>query len=177
MFYTLTGRSIPARNQRRARLRTIGSCVCLWLSVAAAHAQDMLPEIAPSPEYAPDEVVGIQMRALGSNDSPRENAGIEITFRFASPSNRKVTGPLERFEGLFLNPAYSPMLNHSRLEVGPATLTDGIATVPVLVVDRSGKSVGYMFSLSQQHDPPYEDCWMTDSVIPIHIPPDTTSIL
>ena len=155
----------------------MGLFACLWLHAAAVNAQELLPEIAPSPEYAPDEVVGIQMRALGSNDSPRENAGIEISFRFASPNNRKVTGPLERFQGLFLNPAYSPMLNHSRLEVGPASFSYGIATVPVLVIDRAGKSIGYMFSLSQQDEAPYEDCWMTDSVIPIHIPSDTTSVL
>jgi hypothetical protein len=155
---------------------TLLACL-LILANSNAVSDELFPEIAPSPQYAPNEVVGIQMRALGNNDSPQENAGIEITFRFASPSNRTVTGPLEKFQGLFLSPTYKPMLNHARLEVGPATLAGDTAMVPVLVIDSHGKSIGYMFSLSQQTEPPYEDCWMTDSVIPVSIPPDTTSIL
>ena len=153
----------------------IACMTMIYCGTAAAY--ELFPEIAPSPEYAAEEVVGIQMRALGKNDSPRENAGIEITFRFASPSNRKVTGPLDRFQNLFLNPAYKPMINHSQLEVGVATYEGDSATVPVLVIDSNGGSSGFMFSLTRQTVPPYEDCWMTDSVIPVRIPKDTTSIL
>ena len=36
--------------------------------VPTASASDLFPEIAPAPEYEPDEVVGIQMRALGTNN-------------------------------------------------------------------------------------------------------------
>ncbi len=55
-----------------------------------AASGELYPEIKPDPVYTPDEVVGIQMRALGKNNQPYDNAGIELTFRFASPGNKKI---------------------------------------------------------------------------------------
>lgn len=140
-------------------------------------ANELLPEITPNPDYTPNEVVGIQMRALGTNDKLFDNAGIELTFRFASPGNREITGPLERFRVLFEDPAYVPMLNHAQLKIGSSTFSEGAALVPVLIQDNDGNQAGYMFFLSQQTEPPFENCWMTDSVIRIRIPNNQFSIL
>ncbi len=144
--------------------------VIMWLaSPNTSLADDFLPEIKPTPEYLPDEVVGIQMRALGDNDKPFDNAGIELTFRFASPSNKASTGPLARFAGLFSNPAYAPMLNHTLLEIGEAEIRDDRARVPVMIEAQDGSRIVYLFMLSRQVEAPYEDCWMTDSVTPIKL--------
>ena len=131
--------------------------------------ESFLPEINPSPEYLPEEVVGIQMRALGNNDKPFSNAGIELTFRFASPSNKVSTGPLERFTRLFSGAAYEPMLNHQFLEVGESEIRGDRARVPVRIETPEGKRIVYLFALSRQSEAPFVDCWMTDGVTPIQM--------
>ena len=46
----------------------------------------------PEPELTPNDVVRIQLLAMQQNDD--NDFGIEVTFRFASPANKKQTGPL-----------------------------------------------------------------------------------
>lgn len=140
-----------------------------WSPLKAVSDDAFLPEIQPTPEYLPDEVVGIQMRALANNDRPFDDAGIELTFRFASPSNKANTGPLARFTDLFSNPAYQPMINHTMLEIGEPEIRQDRAKVPVLIESKEGTKIVYLFMLSRQTESPYEDCWMTDSVTPIKI--------
>ena len=63
----------------------------------------------PNPSLNPSDVVKMQLTAMQQNDE--SNLGIEVTFRFASPSNRRYTGPLERFIRLVKNPSYKHLLN------------------------------------------------------------------
>ena len=53
-------------------------------------------QLQPNPNLTPEDVIRIQVEALQNNDS--QDTGIEITFRFASPANRQLTGPLNRFK-------------------------------------------------------------------------------
>ncbi len=147
------------------------------ITMHGAIADRFLPEIQPTPEYLPGEVVGIQMRALGKNDQPFDDAGIELTFRFASPSNKASTGPLSRFTNLFSNPAYKPMLNHTLLEIGQAEIRENQARVPVMIETPDGSRMVYLFMLSRQSQEPYVDCWMTDSVNAVKIAPTDESTL
>lgn len=149
----------------------------LGVYFGTANADDLYPEINPDPSYEPREVVGIQMRALGHNDVPYENAGIELSFRFASPGNKVNTGPIERFTALFNIPAYRPMINHAELEIGPGTQSDSTAFVPVKIRDQNGKESAYLFQLSKQAEFPFENCWMTDSVVLMQIPSDSSGIM
>ena len=152
--------------------------LCLILaSVSLARASDLFPEIMPAPEYEPDEVVGIQMRALGMNNEPFDNAGIELTFRFASPDNKSVTGPIERFQTLFDNVAYRPMIDHAELNIGEAEIRGEMARVPVLISNENGDKAGYLFFLSRQSTGPHENCWMTDRVIRVTLPGEDSTIL
>ena len=142
----------------------------LHLPWTHAHADaSFVPELQPSPDYLPAEVVGIQMRALASNDQPFDDAGIALTFRFASPSNKVNTGPIEKFTTLFDIPSYRPMLNHSDLEIGDANLQFDKAYVPVTISSPDGTRIGYMFILGKQTAEPFVDCWMTESVIPVEL--------
>ena len=154
-------------------LKTVSIMVAsaiLWLTpLKATAADEFLPEIQPTPEYLPDEVVGIQMRALANNDRPFDNAGIELTFRFASPSNKASTGPLSRFSNQFSNPAFQPMIDHALLEIGEAEIRQDRARVPVMIEANNGSRMVYLFMLSRQSEAPYQDCWMTDSVVPVKI--------
>ena len=132
-----------------------------------------IPE--PSPDLSPSEVVRVQVQALGSNDTPEEGAGIRAAFNFASPSNRDATGPLPRFRTLFDNPAYGPMLNHQFAEYSDVQRTEDTARVGVILITADGERVGYLFQLTLQTRPPYENCWMTDAVIPIDVADPSSS--
>lgn len=121
--------------------------------------------LKPSPNLSPAEVVRIQIEVLGHNDVPYENAGIEIAFRFASPANKSVTGPLDRFIQLVSNPIYRPMLNHQEAQYGEIQVEGNQALQPVILTAKNGERVGYLFVLSKQEGGPYDACWMTDGVI------------
>jgi hypothetical protein len=123
------------------------------------------PTVRPDPKYSPEDVIRFQIEALAQNDDPYENAGIEFAFRFASPTNKRATGPLERFIRLVNNPLYQPMLNHQTADYGEIQVNGEQAVQIVVLTTSSGKRVGYVFTLSRQKDDTYEDCWMTDSVV------------
>ena len=131
----------------------------------------------PNPNLSPAEVVRIQIGALARNDIPHENAGIEIAFRFASPQNKLVTGPLPRFIQLVSNPVYRPMLNHRQAKYGPLQIEGANATQPVVLTTKDGQRVGYLFRLSQQDSGTCDGCWMTDGVIRFHIHGDQDGLL
>ena len=124
-----------------------------------------LRSLTPNPKYNPQEVVRIQLAALARNNDPHQDAGIEITFRFASPANRMMTGPLGRFIQLLYNPLYSPMLEHRAAKFGELIREKDNARLSVILTAADGERVGYLFVLSKQKKGQYDQCWMTDSVI------------
>jgi hypothetical protein len=126
---------------------------------------DALPNFRPDPAYGPAEVVRIQLAALQHNAQLPDDGGVRITFQFASPANRRVTGPIERFIQMVKNPIYGLMLNHVRAELGPSLVVGDRAQQRVTLVGADGAAAHYVFSLSKQSDPPYADCWMTDAVM------------
>lgn len=157
------------RMSKYFRLFLFASVVISFNVLAAQDDVDASPELQPDPIQAPEEVVRIQTDALAKNDEPYQNAGIEITFRFASPQNKLTTGPLPRFVGIVRSPAYAKMINHKGVEFGPAHVEDDVAQVPVLITATDGEKVGYVFRLSRQSQAPYAQCWMTDGVVPIAV--------
>jgi len=119
----------------------------------------------PSPAYGPDEVIRLQLEALAANDDPHEDAGIEVAFRFASPANKRVTGPLARFIAMVHNAIYGPLLNHRAVRYGTLRVEDNRAAQTVIVTARDGEVVAYLFMLSRQQGGTCDGCWMTDSVL------------
>lgn len=132
------------------------------LLLATAPAADLFLE--PDAKYSPDEVVEIQLAALAENDTPAADDGIRATFKFASPANRRITGPVERFVRMVKNPLYLPLLNHATSEVRKLETTAAVAQRHVLVTDAEGNRATFLWVLSKQPDGPYKDCWMTDAV-------------
>lgn len=120
-------------------------------------------EINPAPGLEPAEVTRIQLEALRSNTP--ENEGIALTYRFASPENRRATGPLPRFVAMVRSPPYDHLVNHASVDFGPVVLVDGKAYQPVVVSDAQGDTAGYLWILSRQTSGEFEGCWMTDAVI------------
>jgi hypothetical protein len=64
-------------------------------------------DLNPNPELTPQQVVEFQLDTLRHNDEPTTDAGIERSFRFASPSNRLVTGSLSHFSEIVHSPGWS----------------------------------------------------------------------
>ena len=118
----------------------------------------------PSPKLSPEEVVGLQLKALQENDTPARDSGIAIAFRFASPANQAATGPLENFILLVKNPLYRLMLNHRSAERRPMKIDGDRAEQRVTLTSASGERGVYIFTLSKQTEGPFKDCWMTDGV-------------
>ena len=141
------------------------SAPAAWARPVAEDAKPAPPASGPKeprPELAPQEVVRIVLDALKDNDKPREDAGIETTFRFASDANKEVTGPLERFKKMVKTPRYRPMLNHKSAKLGLFLVDGDAATQRVTIVDAEGKEVTYLFILSKDKK---TGCWMTDGVV------------
>jgi hypothetical protein len=122
----------------------------------------------PSPELAPAEVVKIQLSALKENNA--SNAGIELTFRFASPENRSTTGPLERFVRMVRSHPYDRLINHLSVGYEPMQISGDEAYQAITVKDSIGEQTTYLWVLGRQEKGEYADCWMTDAVLPLTRP-------
>ena len=121
----------------------------------------------PDPKLEPNDVVRLQLLAMQQNDE--SDIGIEVTFRFASPANKKQTGPLQRFIRLVRNPSYRPLLNHTNATFLDLTVEDDFAVQEVVITTSKGERIGFRFRLSIQKGPVYPGCWMTDSVVPFKV--------
>jgi hypothetical protein len=127
-------------------------------------------DLNPNPNLTPQQVVEFQLDALRHNDEPTPDAGIERSFRFASPSNRLVTGPLTHFSEIVHSTAYSPLLESHASEVRGVIVQEDQARVYVTVTSANGAQLNFLFMLSRQGEGDYHDCWMTDSVM--KLPPE-----
>ena len=132
---------------------------------SAPGEQEPPSSIQPHPDLSPADVVRIQVAALGKNDAPHIDAGIETAFRFASPRNKRSTGPLARFRLIARSPTYRPLLDHVRADYGDVRKHGEEAAVPVIVTTPAGRRVGYTFFVSKQTRQPFQGCWMTAGVI------------
>ncbi len=128
-----------------------------------------LPQTEPDPSLSPQDVVSIQIEALRNNDIPYEDRGIEVTFNFASPANKRMTGPLERFKLMVHDPVYGPMVNHRSANYENLLVEGEFARIDVVLNTKEGAYLGYRFILSRQHGNEHEGSWMTDAVIPFDV--------
>lgn len=119
----------------------------------------------PDPRYGPGDVIRLQIEALRRNDQPTADAGIATAFRFASPANQVVTGPLEHFTQMVHNPLYEPLLGHIEARYGLMQVEGRRVTQMVIVTSAQGERCGYQFTLTRQQGGPFNDCWMTDGVM------------
>ena len=73
-------------------------------------------------------------RSLKNNDDPFTNAGIEQTWEFAHPNNKKFTGPLERFKTMLSSDSYKMLLNHIDHNIVEVKTTDSLASYEVTIL-------------------------------------------
>ena len=82
--------------------------------------------VKPNNGIEPFQVVKIQLRSLKKNDYPKQDNGIEQTWEFAHPNNKKNTGPLGRFKAMIKGKSYEMLINHldhKVVEIKSAELT------------------------------------------------------
>ena len=73
----------------------------------------------PSKDLSPEEVVRIQLDAVTDDDWGR---GAMQCMYFASPANRVITGPFERFGRMLRSPPFQVFSNPDQVLVGNATI-------------------------------------------------------
>jgi len=148
------------RTSGLATLLFICQLTCLIGFATSANAE----ELHPKNEYTPEQVVQIVLEALRTNDS--DDQGIATVFRFASPANKRNTGPLDRFTTM-IKRGFPDMLNHTASETEALEIRGGIAIQPVWLTTEAGQEVGYLFQLGKQTGGEHQGSWMTDAVIPL----------
>ena len=118
--------------------------------------------IKPNNGIEPYQVVKIQLRSLKKNDKPSKDNGIEQTWEFAHPNNKKNTGPLSNFKIMLKGASYEMLLNHLEHEVFEVEITDNIASYEVTILDKSKKYYKFKWIVEKNtKDGPLKDCWLT----------------
>ena len=145
-----------------ASLALLAATFFLPAALSAARADGP----APSTEHTPQEVVEFVVDALRTNDPDEDDAGIATVFAFASPGNRAVTGPLERFTRM-IKIGFDDMLAHVSSRYDEMTVSGDKALQAVWLTTPSGAEVGYAFQLGRQEGGEYDGMWMTESVLPL----------
>ena len=118
-------------------------------------------ELTPTSDISPQTVVKTVIDALKQNSDSDD--GIMQVFCFASPENKKMTGPIERFASM-IKRGYGDMLNHVASEYEPIVIDDKVAQQRVWLETADGSVVGYLFRLGKQSAGEFSDMWMTDAV-------------
>jgi len=121
--------------------------------------------IKPKSDIKPSEVVKIQLIGLQENDLDFKDSGIEQTWNFAHPNNKKVTGPLPNFKRMIKGDAYQMMLNHLSHTITELGRSDKWAQFEVIILDKD--KIYHKFNWQVEKyllDGSLKDCWLTTMV-------------
>ncbi|MGK7389487.1 MAG: hypothetical protein ACNS60_04025 [Candidatus Cyclobacteriaceae bacterium M2_1C_046] len=143
----------------------IGLRVLLILFLVRCYPETNYMAEKPSSELTPRDVVNAQLKALKYNDQPYENAGMEIAYRFASPYHKAENGPFGRYCDMFSSQRYSTLINCQSYFIEKHFANEKKAEYFVFITDARGEEWVFLFRLSKQSASPYENLWMTDTVI------------
>ncbi len=122
-------------------------------------------QTSPTPNLTPRQVVWAQVESLRA--ALVDPAKTAICFEFASPENRTLTGPLDRFSSMVATEPFNKLANCQKYEISRTTFVDQNAAVSVLTIDSEGRELVFQFLLRRQTLPPFEECWMTEGVVPM----------
>ena len=121
--------------------------------------------IKPNNGIEPYQVVKIQLRSLKNNDEPFNNAGIEQTWEFAHPNNKKITGPLKKFKILLNSDSYKMLLNHIEHNIIEVKTTTSLAAFEVTVLGEEKNYYKFRWIVEKYGlEGPLKDCWLTTIV-------------
>ena len=121
--------------------------------------------LKPSSNIKPSEVVKIQLNGLQKNDLDFKDSGIEQTWNFAHPNNKKVTGPLPNFKRMIKGDTYQMMLDHLSHTITELGRSDNWAQFEVIILDKN--KIYHKFNWQVEKyllDGSLKDCWLTTMV-------------
>ena len=121
--------------------------------------------VKPNNEIKPYQVVKIQLTGLMNNDIPNKNSGIEQTWEFAHPSNKKYTGPLSKFVNLLKSENYNMLLNHLESEIIEVFKTNDKYGFEVIILGKDKNYYKFQWVVEKYYEEgPLKDCWLTTMV-------------
>ena len=119
----------------------------------------------PNNLILPLEVIKIQLVGLMNNDKDFKDRGIEQTWNFAHPNNKKNTGPLPKFKEMLKSNSYQMLLNHLSHTITEMRSTDKWAQFEVIILD--SEKIYHKFNWQVEKytgEGPLKDCWLTTMV-------------
>ena len=121
--------------------------------------------IEPNKDIKPAKVIEIQLNGLKKNDLNYKDGGIEQTWNFAHPSNKKNTGPLPNFKMMIKGRSYQMLINHVSHTITEVESSDKWAQFEVIILDK--EKIYHKFNWQVEKytmDGPLKDCWLTTMV-------------
>ncbi len=119
----------------------------------------------PDKNIKPIEVVKIQLTGLQQNDLNYQDSGIEQTWNFAHPNNKKVTGPLNNFKRMLKGNSYQMMIDHLSHTITELSSNDKLAQFEVIILDKN--KIYHKFNWQVEKyilEGELKDCWLTTMV-------------
>ena len=119
----------------------------------------------PNNLISPAEVIKIQLVGLMNNDKGFKDKGIEQTWNFAHPDNKKNTGPLSNFKMMIKGNSYNMLLDHLSHTIKELGSSDKWAQFEVIILDQN--KIYHKFNWQVEKytvDGPLKDCWLTTMV-------------
>ena len=144
------------------KLQTIFKALIIYSILLSSSTAEILK---PSSNIRPSEVVKIQLNGLQKNDLDFKDSGIEQTWNFAHPNNKKVTGPLPNFKRMIKGDAYQMMLDHISHTITELGSSDNWAQFEVIILDKD--KIYHKFNWQVEKyllDGSLKDCWLTTMV-------------
>ena len=121
--------------------------------------------LKPNESILPSEVVKIQLTGLQKNDLNFKDSGIEQTWNFAHPNNKKVTGPLPNFKRMLKGESYQMMIDHLSHTIKELGSSEKWAQFEVIILDKD--KIYHKFNWQVEKylmDGDLKDCWLTTMV-------------
>ena len=116
----------------------------------------------PNNSILPADVIKIQLNALMDNDSKFKDSGIEQTWNFAHPNNKKNTGPLPNFKMMIKGNSYKMLLNHLSHTITALGSSNEWAQFEVVILDK--EKIYHKFNWQVEKfrmEGPLQGCWLT----------------
>jgi len=144
------------------KLQTIFKALIIYSILLSSSTAEILK---PSSNIRPSEVVKIQLNGLQKNDLDFKDSGIEQTWNFAHPNNKKVTGPLPNFKRMIKGDAYQMMLDHISHTITELGSSDNWAQFEVIILDKNKIYHKFNWQVEKYSlDGSLKDCWLTTMV-------------
>ena len=121
--------------------------------------------LKPNTTLNPIDVLTIQLNSLKKNNIPYKDAGIEQTWEFAHPNNKRATGPLEKFKKMIYSKNYQLLIGHENYEITVLNESNNTLVYKVNILSKNKKKYYYIWQIEKViEDGNLKNCWMTTGV-------------